>query len=134
MASPTQAPKRPAMPSEAVPLHKRPKVTSAVTDALSSGVVKKPELPASSDRDASTRAVMKKVIPWVVDKLPAEILKIPSLPWIGGSGGSIVYQPPLRIPTAGHSTVSSYKEPWEPSHCLMSCQESGCYEAGGNLC
>ena len=92
-------------------------------------------LPEATEQ-CCARDIARKLIPYVQAQLPSMLANIKFSPWVPIP--DLAAQHPLPIPfVAGQRGVgasSSYKEPWVPAHCYVSCRDSGLYEAGGNLC
>ena len=108
-----------------VPAAKRPKV-DAVPNPRDT---KKTTLPPKDSSDAGSRETMKCLVPWVMHTLP-EVLEAMN---IITAKQDLKSAKPLDIPSSHSATLSSYKEPWVPAHCMSACALSGVYEAGGNL-
>ena len=84
-------------------------------------------MPPSTQKDIGSRAVMKSIVPWVVDTLNAR------LPGMVKLEGDVRGAQPLLITGSSAQALQSFKEAWQPKNALTSCQNTGMYEAGGNL-
>ena len=97
--------------------------------------MQKPVLPEAT-KTLVARDLMKHIIPYVKEHLPAVLASINFQPWV--SEMDLAAQPPLAVPsdpgTQGGDPSSSYKERWVPENCRTACKATGLYEAAGNLC
>lgn len=84
--------------------------------------------PGPSTAGKNARDNMKFICPYVLQQLP----KAMRLHFTIGCE-SMVATPPLEI-IGGGGPVKSFKEPWQPKHCVDAMKSTGLYEAGGNLC
>ena len=111
-----------------VPAVKRPRV-----DDTQAAPLQKPILPAAPDpdnppaTDQPARDIMKLVVPWVHDKLPEVVRGLKLL-----AEENLFNAKPLEISKQAEGDMCSYKESWKPQNCLLSCQQTGYYEAGAN--
>ena len=89
----------------------------------------KPQLPVDLQVYGSARGVMKNLVPYVKVTLKEYLVKH------GKIDKAVVLEDeaPLEIASAVGTGMSSYKEHWIPAHCLKSLQDSGIYEASGNI-
>ncbi len=123
-----------AAAAETVPASKRPRTS----EVKSAEPLKKPDVDDFEDF-AGSRAVMKRIIPWVNQELLSNaMVKTAVKEAIGRSGAAerrgLSGILPLALAKSETSTEqTSYKEPWQPDHCSMSCKKTGLYEAGGCL-
>lgn len=84
--------------------------------------------PGPSTAGKNARDNMKFICPYVLQELP----KAMNLHFKIGCA-SMPATPPLAIMSDG-GLVKSFKEPWQPKHCVDAIKSTGLYEAGGNLC
>ena len=109
--------------AEVAPAAKRPRVGG---DCASAPALK-PTLPAEGT-DQPAREVMQTVVPWVHAELPSVLRDMGLLK----QDEDLFATKPLDIATSSAGDVSSYKEAWKPANCVLSCNQSGFYEAGGS--
>ena len=113
----------PAAPEAVAPATKRPRVGG---DRASAPALK-PTLP-SEGTDQPAREVMKTVVPWVHAELPSVLREMGLLK----QDEDLFATKPLDIAKSSAGDISSYKEAWKPANCVLSCKQSGFYEAGGS--
>lgn len=131
-----KAGEQPKDSSQAVPATRPPERQQSAGGAASGSdaqaakrprLSQKPVLPDQESGCLGAKSVMKKIIPWVIERMHEELAD--SVPEIGKLK-DVTAAAPLKI---ADTKVTSFKETWNPANCHLSCSQSGIYEAGGSL-
>ena len=105
-------------------------VVAAPASAAGSHDIDRPVIdpPTPSTAGKNARDNMKLICPYVLQELPNAMRQHFKV-----NADSMSATPPLNIVAEG-GPVKSFKEPWQPKHCIDAIKSTGLYEAGGNLC